>query len=68
MTDEMCSLTLFSSSFVCSSIFLMSSIVRSIHLSIQQNTCLWKWVNNRFSTYAEDDRQNGKTRLNFLEK
>lgn len=52
MTDETCSVTLSSSSFVFCSIFLMSSIVRSIHLSIQQNSCLWKWVNNRFSTYT----------------
>lgn len=39
-----------SSSFcVSSSMRRMSSMVRSIHLSNQQKSCLWKLVNRRFS-------------------
>lgn len=47
------SVTSSSSFFVSSSIRRMSSIVRSHHLSIQQNNCLWKWVNSRFSTWTD---------------
>lgn len=53
-----------SSSFcVSSSIRRMSSIVRSIHLSNQQNTCLWNLVNKRFSCWTEGtcERQSGHT-------
>lgn len=39
--------------FVSSSILRMSSIVRSTHLSSQQNSCLWKFVNRRFSCYKK---------------
>merc|ERR1719150_56106 len=43
--------SLSSSSFllVSSSRALMSSIVIPCHLSVQQNSCLWKLVNNLFS-------------------
>lgn len=47
-----------SSSFcVSSSIRRMSSIVRSTHLSIEQNSCLWKCVNKRFSTWTQWGRK-----------
>lgn len=42
-----------SSFFVSSSMRRMSSIDRSIHLSIQQNSCLWKRLNKRFSTWTD---------------
>lgn len=50
------SFTWSSSFFVSSSIRRMSSIDSSIHLSIQQNSCLWKWVNKRFSTWTQWDK------------
>lgn len=45
------SLTVSSSFWVSSSILLMSSIVRSIHLSIQQKSWRWKFVNILFSCF-----------------
>lgn len=44
-------LTASSSFWVSSSILLMSSIVNSIHLSIQQNSWRWKLVNILFSCF-----------------
>lgn len=46
-------LTASSSFWVSSSILLMSSIVRSIHLSIQQNSWRWKLVNILFSCFKK---------------
>lgn len=40
--------------FVSSSILRMSSMVRSTHLSSQQNSCLWKFVNRRLSCYRKE--------------
>lgn len=40
--------------FVSSSILRMSSIVRSTHLSSQQNSCRWKFVNRRLSCYKKE--------------
>lgn len=46
-------LTASSSFWVSSSILLMSSIVSSIHLSIQQNSWRWKLVNILFSCFKK---------------
>ena len=43
--------------FVSSSILRMSSIVRSTHLSSQQNSCRWKFVNRRLSCYKKEGTQ-----------
>merc|ERR1711902_424227 len=43
------------SSFVLSSNALISSMVIPCHLSVQQNTCRWKFENNRFSVCIIND-------------
>ena len=43
------------SSFVLSSKARISAIVMPCHLSVQQNTCLWKFVNNLFSVCRMND-------------
>ena len=51
------SVTSSSSFFVSSSIRRMSSIVRSIHLSIEQKSCLWKFANKRSSIWTEGEHR-----------
>lgn len=46
--------------FVSSSILRMSSMVRSTHLSSQQNSCLWKFVNRRLSCYKKEGPKLGR--------
>lgn len=63
------SVTSSSSFFVSSSIRRMSSIVRSIHLSIEQKSCLWKFANKRSSIWTDragewDRDTEGEQRLN----
>lgn len=45
-----------SSLWVSSSIRRMSSIVRSIHRSIQQKSCRWKLVNILFSCFKKNEK------------
>lgn len=53
-------LTSSSSLRVCSSMRRMSSMFKSIHLSIQQNSWRWKLVNKRFSCCKATKAEKGK--------